>query len=419
MKPNEWRRPVTGLLLGIGWLLSMARVVGADWPQWLGPNRDGSTTDSIATKWPADGPTKVWSRDVGHGFSGPAVGGGRLILHQRRGERDVVECLDAVRGGEPLWVREWPATYRDDFGFDDGPRATPSIVGGRVYTLGAEGTLSCLEMASGAVVWRVAMPKEFGADKGFFGFACSPLVMAGQVMLNVGGRDGAGVVALDAGTGKLRWKATSHEAGYAAPVAMGTGSESKIVFFTREGLVVVGPVTGAIEAEFPWRARQSASVNAATPLVVGKRIFLTSSYGVGAVLLEWTGRGVKKVWSGDESLSSHYASVVHRDGLVYGFHGRQEEGAVFRCVEFPTGKVRWTAESMGSGSVLLAKDVLLILSERGELVAASATPERFQVLARAQVLGTGVRAYPALAGGRFYARDPRKMVCLELAASTP
>jgi len=184
-------------------------------------------------------------------------------------------------------------------------------------------------------------------------------------------------------------------------------------------MVLVGADSGRVEGEFPCRARQGASVNAATPLVVGNRIFLTSSYGVGAVLLEWTGQVVKKLWANDDSLSSHYASVVHREGYVYGFHGRQESGAALRCIELATGKVRWTAEPLGSGSVLLAKDTLVILSERGELVVAPASPERFRAVARAQVLGTGVRAYPALSGGRLYARDTRKLVCLELGAAKP
>ncbi len=412
---GTWR--VVLAAVGLGGSLVGAPGWSADWPQWLGPERNGSSREKASWSWPADGPTAVWSRPVGHGFSGPVISGNRLILHHRLGDEDVVECWDLARGGEPLWRRARAATYRDNFGFDDGPRATPAIEGGRVYALGAEGNLSCLELGSGAVVWEVPLAKKFGADKGFFGFACSPLVTGGQVMLNVGGADGAGVVALDAATGKTRWKATSHEAGYAAPVSMGTGADARIAFFTREGLVIAVPDSGRVEADFPWRSRQGASVNAATPLVVGKRVFLTSSYGVGGVLLDWDGKNLTEVWSGDESLSSHYASVVERGGYIYGFHGRQESGAVLRCVELGTGKVRWTAPSMGSGSVILADDVLLVLSERGELVAASASPERFRVLARGQVLGTGVRAYPALAGGRLVARDPRRMVCLELGAA--
>ncbi|MGE4178558.1 MAG: PQQ-binding-like beta-propeller repeat protein [Limisphaerales bacterium] len=406
---------VMGVLLVVVGSLVGPRGWSGEWPQWLGPERDGSSREKVSREWPADGPRVVWTRPVGRGFSGPVISGGRLVLHHRMGEQDVVECWSVEGRGDSLWRRTRPATYRDDFGFDDGPRATPAIAAGRVHVLGAEGNLACLDLGSGAVIWEVSLAKEFGADKGFFGFACSPLVTDGKVMVNAGGADGAGVVAIDGDTGRTVWKATSHEAGYASPVVVaGTGAGARIAFFTREGLVMAAQDSGNVLAEYPWRSRQGASVNAATPLVVGNRIFLTSSYGVGAVLLDWDGKRLSKVWSGDDSLSSHYASVVGRGGHVYGFHGRQESGAVLRCIELGTGKVRWTAPAMGSGSVLLADDVLLVMSERGELVAASASPDGFQVLARAQVLGTGVRAYPALAGGRFVARDTKRMVCLEL-----
>jgi len=283
-----------------------------------------------------------------------------------------------------------------------------------VYVVGAEGLVTCLEWNTGKKIWAVSLAKEYGADKGFFGFACSPLVAEGKVFLNAGGENGAGVVALDAVTGGLRWKATGHEAGYAAPVMLDGGEAGRVAFFTREGLVIARASSGLVEAEYPWRSRQSASVNAATPLVVGNRVFLTSSYGTGAVLLEVAGSKLRKVWSGDESLSSHYASVVERDGYVFGFHGRQESGAELRCIEWGTGKVRWEAPPMGSGTLLRAGDRLVVLTERGELLVAAASAERFQALARAQVLGTGVRAMPALAGGRLYARDTKKLVCLEV-----
>lgn len=394
--------------------MALRTVEAADWPQWLGPDRNGATSESVSVAWGVDGPKVVWMRAVGKGFSGPVVSGGRLVLHQRRDEEEVVECLDAMKGGDPIWTARWSSTYRDDFGFEDGPRATPALADGRVYVLGAEGLVTCLDLGSGKKVWAVSMVKEYGADKGYFGFACSPLVAEGKVFLNVGGANGAGVVALDAATGGLRWKATGHEAGYAAPVVFDGGEAGRVAFFTREGLVVARVSTGVVEAEYPWRSRQNASVNAATPLVVGNRVFLTSSYGTGAVLLEVTGSKLRKVWSGDDSLSSHYASVVERDEFVFGFHGRQESGAALRCVELATGKVRWEAPAMGSGTVIRARDRLVVLTERGELLVAAAVSERFGVLARAQVLGMGVRATPALAGGRLYARDTKKLVCLEV-----
>ncbi len=168
-------------------------------------------------------------------------------------------------------------------------------------------------------------------------------------------------------------------------------------------------------AEHPWRSRQQASVNAASPVAIGtNRIFLTTSYDTGATLLEIRGGKVVTIWSNDESLSSHYASVVHRSGLIFGFHGRQEYGASLRCIEAATGKVRWTKDGLGSGSVLLADDQLLVLTERGELIVAQAVADGFRPMARAQVLGSGTRAFPALANGLWFGRDTKKLVCLDL-----
>src|SRR5207249_4785033 len=157
-------------------------------------------------------------RKIGAGFSGPVVAAGKLILFHRIDDKETVECLDAEKGMR-LWSSSYPTHYRDDFGFDEGPRATPAIAEGRVYTYGAEGVVSCWNLADGKKLWSVDGNKEYGAPKGFFGIACSPLVEGDSVLLNIGGRDGAGIVAFDKATGKVRWKATDQEASYSSPVA--------------------------------------------------------------------------------------------------------------------------------------------------------------------------------------------------------
>jgi outer membrane protein assembly factor BamB len=392
-------------------------VFADDWPQFLGPNRNGVSTETVSANWPASGPSVVWSRPVGAGFSGPVVIDTFVLLHHRQGSEEVIDCWKTPTDGPLQWRHSYPTRYRDDFGFDEGPRGTPAIAEGRVFAFGAEGTLTCLELTTGRRLWSVAAGREFGAEKGYFGFACSPLVHHGHVMLNLGGRDGAGIVAFDSSTGKLAWKATQHEAGYASPVIATLAESTLALFFTREGLVGLDPASGDVRFEFPWRSRQQASVNAATPLVVGDRVFLTASYGTGAVLLETHGDKPKALWSSDDALSSHYASVVEHEGFLYGFHGRQEYGAKLRCVEAASGKLRWSDDRLGAGSVLLAGSRLLILNDRGELCVAPATPDSFTPTARAQVLGTGARAYPALANGRLYARDTRNLICLDLRPS--
>jgi outer membrane protein assembly factor BamB len=191
---------------------------GADWPQFLGPTRNGAYAGGdLAEVWPKDGPKKVWEKQVGQGFSGPVVSGDKVILFHRVGDKEIVECLEA-KSGKTVWKFDYPTSYRDDFGFDEGPRATPSVSEGRVYTFGAEGALNCVDLATGSNVWTVNAKKELEAPKGFFGFACSPLIEGNAVLLSVGGKNGAGIVAFEKATGKLLWKATDDEASYSSPV---------------------------------------------------------------------------------------------------------------------------------------------------------------------------------------------------------
>ena len=150
----------------------------------------------------------------------------------------------------------WATAYRDDFGFDEGPRAAPTIAQGRIYTFGAEGALHCLDLATGKKIWSLDTHRQFQVAKGYFGAACSPLVEGDRVLMNVGGPSGAGVAAFDAATGKVLWTATSDEAGYSAPVAVTIGGLRHALFFTRNGLVDIDPATGKTRCEFPWRSRQ-------------------------------------------------------------------------------------------------------------------------------------------------------------------
>ena len=177
------------------------------------------------------------------------------------------------------------------------------------------------------------------------------------------------------------------------------------------------PADGAVVDQRRWRSRSRASVNAAMPVVAGDIVFLTASYGTGAICLERTGGTFKELWSGEESLAAHYATPVHKDGVLYGFHGRQEFGQEFRAVELRTGKVLWSQPDFGAGTVLLAGNQLVILGENGELVLAEASPKAYQESARAPVLSGQTRPYAALADGRLYARDISRLVCLDLRKS--
>ncbi len=354
------------LLAGL-WYALAAR--SADWPQFLGPDRNGTSIETgLLTSWPKEGPPLLWEKEIGAGFSGPVIAGERLILFHRLENEEIVACLDAATGKQS-WQFKYPTNYRDDFGFDEGPRSTPLIAGMHVYALGAEGRLHCLDLKTGTKVWERSLNTEYEVRKGFFGVGTSPLLEGDLLLVNVGGKEKeAGIVAFDKNTGKEVWKVTNHEASYSSPVAATIAGKRLVSFFTREGIVLLDPRTGKLLYSKHWRSRLGASVNAASPVVVDDYVFVSACYGTGAILLRVGEESVQEVWKGNETMSNHYNTCIHRKGYLYGFDGRQEGGARLRCVELKTGKVQWTCPRAGCGSMVLADDNLIILGEDGDLV---------------------------------------------------
>ena len=303
-------------------LLSMVASMASDWPQFLGPSRDGVYPGADVTReWTKSGPPVVWQKSVGQGFSGPVIAQGRLILFHRLNDQETIECLDS-KTGKGLWSSDYPSSYRDDFGFDEGPRATPAIADGKVYTHGAEGTLTCVDFETGKKTWSIDTKKEFGWAKGFFGVACSPLVERDAVLLNIGGREGAGLVAFQKQTGKVLWKASNEEASYSSPVIGEFQGKRLALFLAKGSLLAADPANGNIAFSFPFRPPIRSSVTAAAPLVAGNYVFISASYGLGAALLETDGSTVKKIWANDDSLSAHYTTSVHHNGYLYGIQRR-------------------------------------------------------------------------------------------------
>ena len=393
------------MLSSVVWLLSLF-AASQDWPQHLGPSRDGVYTGGLVSEV---APELVWKIDVGQGFSAPVVKGGRLILFHRVDNRERVDAVDAGTG-ELLWSYDYATAYRDDFGFDEGPRATPTVAGGRVFTFGAQGVLHALDFETGEKIWSVDTRARFGVRKGWFGAASSSLVVEDKLLHNVGSRDGAGIVAFDTATGKVLWQATDDEVSYSSPTRAGSDG----VFFTRSGLVLLELDSGVVRYEKRWRSRSNASVNGATPLVIEDIIFISASYGTGATVLRMSDEGLEELWSSDDALSNHYATAVHRDGVLYGFHGRQEYGQAFRAIDLKSGKVHWSVDRFMAGTVTLSGDRLVIVRESGELVIAEASPEALRVLGRAELLPGVIRAYPALANGHLYVRNERTLACFKL-----
>ena len=293
---------------------------------------NSSTRDSRSAEkdlldaWPARGPAVVWRRDVGQGYAAPVVAGDRLILYHRVGDDDIVECLSASTG-KPMWRVPTPTTYRDDYGKGDGPRSTPVIAGANVYTLGPAGQLVCFDLKTGKKVWSKALLEDYTVKKSYFGVGASPLVEGKNLLLNVGGDGGAGVVALDLETGKEVWRATDHGASYASPIAATIDGVRHAFFFTREGLASIDPADGKVRFTKRWRSRIDASVNAASPVLLGKdHLFLSSCYDTGAVVWKVKKDGVEEVWTSKESMNCHFSTPVAVGDQLYGFEGRQEEG---------------------------------------------------------------------------------------------
>ncbi|MFM7604886.1 MAG: PQQ-binding-like beta-propeller repeat protein [Prosthecobacter sp.] len=389
--------------------------LGADWPQFLGPNRDGSTA---ASEMPVKGDSEavtLWKRDLGSGFAGPVVVGTDVIVFHRQGNEMITESLNAV-DGQTKWKHSYTTDYRDSFGFDNGPRAVPTVVDGLIFTHGPEGRVEALQLADGSPVWSFDTIKEVGSPQGFFGRACSPLVIHGKVILNVGGPN-AGIIALDAKQGTLLWKSTSHEAGYASGVVM-PGDSSTTAFFTRNGITVLKAATGQVLADELFRADMEASVNAASPLACGEgRLFFSACYDVGAGIWQWdiTKQSLTHIWRKSEVLDCHYSTPVWHNGHLYGFHGRQESGAVLRCVSGIDGRVKWESSfSVPGGTLIRLHDHLLIVTERGELWIVKAHPSKFDLLTTTQIMGLRHRSHAAFANGVLYARDSEKLVAVKI-----
>ncbi len=388
------------------------------WPNWLGPNHDGSL-DSFALPVPPKGKDYAlgWSVKVGRGWASPVCDSKVLILHERDGEKEVLRAMDPSSGKES-WRFSYRSGYQDSFGMEDGPRSTPAISNGLVVSHGPQGLVHAVSMEDGSLRWKVDLAEKFSSPKGFFGRCSSPLIAGGKAIFDVGGKN-SGMVALELTTGKLAWSSTSYGNDYSSAVPLEASSGQLVLSFMREGFLALESKTGKEVFFERFRSPISASVNAASPLVAGNRVLLSSCYDVGAGLWAYrinsSGEGsFQAVWKKKDALDCHYSSPVAFGEFAYGFHGRQERGPVLRCISLKDGEVTWEAPSMGAGNLIRVKDKLVVLTEDGELIIAEASPKGFRALHRQQILGTGARAHFSLANGKLFARDQRRLVCLRL-----
>jgi len=385
---------------------------GADWPQFLGPNRNGSVPDiELADHFPEPF-TARWKYAVGAGYAGPTVSAGKVVLFHRLADTERLEALD-LHTGQRLWHYDQPATYEGGYNPDNGPRAAPVLAGDDVFAWGAAGRLVCVSLATGQPKWTRDLAREYTAPEGYFGFGCSPLVLDQKVLVLLGGRPQAGIVALDRHTGRTVWTSTEESVSYASPTILSVGQSTWALCLTRLQLIALDPNTGNVAFQYPF-GKRGLTVTGATPLVFGDHVFLTASYQIGAELLQLNAGRPQRVWASDEVLSSQYTTPVFVNGYLYGTHGREDSSvpAELRCVEAASGKVCWRRPGTGVAHLLVCGEKLLVVEvQQGDLVLVQANPERYQELDRRHITNDTLRAPPALAEGylllRTWAPDAR------------
>lgn len=411
--PKKFRECGVYMSLLIAGLLTRVSQAG-DWPQILGPARNGiAENESIVDRFPGKGPNTVWERDVGEGFAGVAVSGGQMVLFHRRGAEELADCHDATTG-KPVWNRSFPANYNGGIAPDNGPRCVPVMHDDRVFLFGPAGDLYCLSLKNGGILWQRKTATEFGAPSGFFGAGSTPIVEGNALLLNVGGKAGSGIVAFSTADGKTLWQKTDEQASYSSPVAVTHDGVRQVIFVTRYNALSLDPADGKVRWSVPFGAR-GPTVNGASPLAFDGHVFLSASYGVGALYAEFSRSAVRKLWADNDTMSSQYTTCVRHKGMLYGIDGRADVGrARLRCFDPETHKIRWTNEGFGMATLILADDKLILVKEDGTLVLAAAKPEEYQELSRASVLRRTTRALPALTNGLLYLRDTDTLKCLDL-----
>lgn len=419
-----------------------------DWPQWLGPNRDGVWRESgILEAFPDAGLTYRWRVPLGGGFAGPAVAGGRVYVTDRQVAtgtslpkdpfaRDTIPgservlCLEEATG-KVLWRHEYACAYTVSYA--SGPRATPVVSDGKVYALGTEGNLHCLETRDGSVIWSRDFRKDFGIATPLWGFSGHPLVDGNRLICLAGG-EGSVVVAFDKQTGKELWRALSaKEPGYAPPMIHEFGGRRQLIVWHPEAVSGLDPESGKVFWTHPIVPAVRSGMSIPSPLRMGDRLFLTSFYN-GSLMLRLDGDQPTVVWRSakvserdTDGLHSVMATPLIENGHLYSpcSYGQ------FRCLNAETGERLWETFAPTSGKsarwghafVVKNGDRAFLFSETGDLIIARLTPEKYAEISRTHLLDATnpdpgrlvVWSHPAFANRAVYARNDREIVCASLA----
>jgi outer membrane protein assembly factor BamB len=393
-----------------------------DFPEYRGRQRDGVITGPpLARDWKTHPPRLLWRQPIGGGYAGFAVAGNTAVTIEQRRDQEAVACYD-VQTGKERWVYPYPASFKEFMG-GPGPRATPTLAGGNVYSLGATGRLVCLDLKTGQEKWQANILEN--NDNLPWGMSGSPLVYDQVVVVTPGvqreSAAGRGVLAYDRATGYPVWSAGKAKGAYSSPMLATLAGERQLLVLDAGGLKGYHPSTGKELWHYDWVTYQD--INVAQPVVLeGDRIFISSGYDHGSDLLQvskvngqWA--EPQSLWpnhSPNPALRCKFSNPVLYQGHLYGLDERNRVKLV--CVEVETGKQKWSGGEYGHGQLLLAGDLLVILAETGKLALVEANPEQFRELSSFRALqGEKTWNYPALAGGKIFLRNHEEMACYDLA----
>ena len=381
-----------------------------EWPQWRGPRRDGISRETGLLKaWPPGGPKQIWkTTGLGEGFSSFSIAGGKLFTQGQRDGRQYIYAFD-VASGKKLW--EVPAGTAFNERRGHGPRGTPTIDGAVLYALSADGTLVCLQTATGKEVWKMNIVEKFGGQVNNWGMSESPLVEGDRLIVTPGGR-GAAVVALDKKTGNLVWKSQSDEAGYSSPIAVDLAGKRHIIVLTGEAAVGLAASNGELQWRYDKVSNRTANI--ATPIFHDGHVFVSSDYGTGCGLLKLTpdGGSVKanEVYF-NRDMRNHYSTSVLVGEHLYGYSSQ-----TLTAMKFKTGEVAWRDRGVGKGSVTYAEGNLYTFSEGGVMGLVEATPTAYKEISRFQISPGNYPTWtpPVIADGRLYLREQDNLYCYDI-----
>jgi outer membrane protein assembly factor BamB len=402
-------------------------LAAAEWPQYRGPNHDGTSTEKISTHWPEGGLHENWKTPLNNGFSSITLGGGKaytLVTREIEGvPYEVVLALDAATGKELWMVSLCVAKY--DGGGDsgtpdnkggDGPRSTPTYDNGKVYAYSSQMLLKCVNADDGKDVWSCDLKKEHAGRNIRWESAASPLI-EGDLVYVAGGGPGEALLAFDKTDGHVVWKAEDDKMTMSTPVAATILGERQIIFFTQKGLVSVVPKTGAVLWRYPFKFSTAAGIS---PVVSGDTVYCSMSYNVGASACKISKNAdntytATQLWMvTDNKQTSHWSTPVAFNGYIYGIFDQAKFGAApLKCVDLATGEVKWSQAGFGPGGVTLVDGNLMVLSDAGDLVLVKAAPEAYTELSRAHVLSGKCWNSVAISNGHIYARSTKEGVSLD------